>query len=37
MRPQLREWCDANLRGVDRFTLLGRSIVLYQRREIPFP
>jgi hypothetical protein len=37
MRPQLREWCDANLRGVDRFTLLGRSMVLYQRREIPFP
>jgi hypothetical protein len=37
MRPQLREWCDLNLRGVERFTLLGRSMVLYQRREIPFP
>lgn len=37
MRPQLREWCDLNLRGVERFTLLGRRMVLYQRREIPFP
>ena len=36
MRPQLRAWCDANLRGVDRFTLFGRRMVLYQRREIPF-
>ena len=37
MRPTLRAWCDANLRGVERFTLLGRSMVLYQKREIPFP
>lgn len=37
LRPKLREWCDINLRGVERFTLLGRPMVLYQRREIPFP
>ena len=37
MAPQLRAWCDANLRATDRFTLAGRSMVLYQRREIPLP
>ncbi len=36
MRPLLRAWCEANLRGIERFTLLGRRMVLYQRREIPF-
>ena len=36
MRPQLQAWCEAHLRGVERFTLLGRRMVLYQRREIPF-
>lgn len=37
MRPQLRAWCDANLRVAERFTLFGRRMVLYQRRAIPFP
>ncbi len=36
LRPRLRAWCEANLRAVDRFTLFGRRMVLYQRREIPF-
>jgi len=36
MRPQIRAWCEANLRPAERFTLLGRRMVLYQRREIPF-
>ncbi|MEO6246383.1 MAG: hypothetical protein ABIQ12_13190 [Opitutaceae bacterium] len=37
LRPQLRAWCEANLRPAERFTLFGRSMVLYQRREIPLP
>ena len=37
LRPRLRAWCDDHLRGVDRFTLFGRRMILYQRREIPFP
>ena len=37
LRPQLRAWCDAHLRPAVHFTLLGRRVVLYQRREIPFP
>jgi hypothetical protein len=37
MRPAVRAWCEANLRATERFTLFGRRIVLYQRRDIPFP
>lgn len=37
LRPQVRAWCEANLRAVDRFTLFGRSMVLYQHPEIPLP
>jgi hypothetical protein len=37
LRPQVRAWCDANLRPAERFTIFGRRMVLYQRREIPFP
>lgn len=37
LRPSLHAWCDAHLRAVDRFPLFGRRMVLYQRREIPFP
>ncbi len=37
MRPQLRTWCDEHLRGANQFTIFGRRMVLYQRREIPFP
>jgi hypothetical protein len=36
MRPQLRAWCEANLRACEHFELLGRRMTLYQRREIPF-
>lgn len=37
LRPQVRAWCEANLRAAERFTLSGRRMVLYQRRDIPFP
>lgn len=37
LRPTLRTWCDAHLRLVERFSYFGRSMILYQRREIPFP
>lgn len=37
MRPQVRAWCETNLRPAERFTLFGRRMVLYQRREIPTP
>lgn len=37
LRPRLRAWCDAHLRLVERFSLFGRRMVLYQRREIPLP
>lgn len=37
LRPQLRAWCEAHLRVAHQFDLYGRRIVLYQRREIPFP
>jgi hypothetical protein len=37
LRPQVRAWCEANLRPAERFTLLGRRMVLYQRRDLPFP
>jgi hypothetical protein len=37
MRPRLHTWCQTHMRVADRFTLFGRRMVLYQRREIPFP
>lgn len=37
LHPTLRAWCDAHLRLVERFSYFGRSMILYQRREIPFP
>lgn len=37
LRPATRAWCEAHLRPVEHFTLFGRRMVLYQRREIPFP
>jgi hypothetical protein len=37
MRPQLRAWCDAHLRIANEFTLFGRRMILYQRRDLPFP
>lgn len=33
--PQTQAWCEAHLKFVERFTLFGRRMVLYQRREIP--
>ncbi len=35
MRPELRRWCESHLRRAKVFVLLGRPVVLYQRREIP--
>jgi hypothetical protein len=35
MRPELRTWCDDHLSVVNHFVLLGQSLVLYQRRELP--
>jgi hypothetical protein len=35
MRPELRGWCDDHLTVVKRFVLLGQSLVLYQRHELP--
>jgi hypothetical protein len=37
LRPQVRAWCEANLKPAERFTLFGRRMVLYQRRDLPFP
>ena len=37
LRPLTRAWCETHLRAVWRFPLFGRRMVLYQRREIPFP
>lgn len=37
LRPRLRVWCEAHLRPAERFTLRGRRMVLYQRRDLPFP
>jgi len=33
--PQLKAWCDQNLRLVDTFTIFGREMSLYQRRNLP--
>lgn len=35
MRSELRAWCESHLRRAKVFVLLGRAVVLYQRREIP--
>lgn len=37
LRPQTRAWCEAHLRRMESFTLFGKHMALYQRREIPFP
>jgi hypothetical protein len=37
LRPQVRAWCEAHLRPAERFSFGGRSMVLYQRRDLPFP
>ena len=33
--PQLKAWCEQNMRPVEAFTLFGRQMMLYQRRDIP--
>jgi hypothetical protein len=35
LRPKLLAWCDAHLRLVERFTVFGQHMALYQRRDIP--
>jgi len=37
LRPNVHGWCLAHLRPAERFTLQGRRMVLYQRRELAFP
>jgi hypothetical protein len=37
LRPRILAWCEANLRPVERFTVFGQHMVLYQRRELPVP
>lgn len=37
LRPQLAAWCEAHLRVANEFTLGGRRMRLYQKRELPFP
>ena len=34
LRPKILTWCDAHLRLVERFTVFGRRMALYQRRDI---
>jgi hypothetical protein len=33
--PQTQAWCESHLRFVERFTVFGRRMILYQRPEIP--
>ncbi len=35
MKPELERWCEAHLVLAKRFTLNGRTMALYQRRELP--
>jgi hypothetical protein len=37
LRPQTKAWCDRHLKLVERFTLFGKHMALYQRPEIPLP
>lgn len=37
LRPKILAWCDSHLRLVERSTVFGRRIALYQRRDIPLP
>ncbi|MBI5689427.1 MAG: hypothetical protein HZC55_04965 [Verrucomicrobia bacterium] len=36
LRPQLRSWCEIHLRPTGKFTVLGRTMTLYQHPGIPF-
>ncbi len=33
--PELKEWCEAELRRVDTYALFSRHVSLYQKKEIP--
>ena len=33
--PELKEWCESHLRRVDTYTLFGRRMSLYERRNNP--
>lgn len=33
--PKTQAWCEAHLRMIERFTIFGRRMVLYQRGQIP--
>lgn len=35
MKPALAQWCDTHLLLAKRFTLNGRTMALYQRRDLP--
>ncbi len=37
LEPTTAAWCEAHLYPVDRFTLFGQSMVLFQRRDLPLP
>jgi hypothetical protein len=37
LRPKIVAWCDTHLRLVERFSLFGRRMALYQRRDIQDP
>jgi len=37
LHPKLKAWCEEHLRPAERISYFGRTLVLYQRREIPFP
>lgn len=37
LRPQTKAWCEQHLRLVERFTIFGKHMALYQRPEIPLP
>lgn len=34
LRPKLRTWCDDHLRAVKQFEYFGRTLTLYQRRDL---
>ncbi len=35
LNPQLKAWCEQNLKSVEAFPLFGRQMMLYQRRDLP--
>jgi hypothetical protein len=33
--PEMKEWCETNLRHIETFQIFNRQMSLYQRRELP--